>query len=254
LRRHGKRKVAAGLVRSRQDHHGEQIGRRPDASASSRGGRNDQIAAAFDAFTDRKDDEQSAGATTAGSSGRAIFQNVRITADTSNNAIVVYSHQEDCRVIERALRDVDRPRLQVAIDATVAEITLTDDLRFGVQYFLTSKDTGARKGKGSIGLLNAAANECAVRAAAARAASSKALPSCRHRVSHRVLAAVSAAARALGWAATLALLRTSYARIRQREGSGFGDVKLAAAVGAWCRSMSYRYASHLRQARRSSAY
>src|SRR5256885_13272088 len=44
----------------------------------------------------------------------------------------------------------------VAIDATVAEITLTDDLNFGVQYFLTSKDVGAGNNKGSIGLLNAA--------------------------------------------------------------------------------------------------
>ncbi len=127
------------------------------ASASSRGGKSDQIAAAFDAFADRKDEEEFAGATaSAGGTGRALFQNVRITADTSNNAIVVYSNQEDYRLIERALRDVDRPRLQVAIDATVAEITLTDDLRFGVQYFLTSKDVGAGTNKGSIGLLGAA--------------------------------------------------------------------------------------------------
>jgi leader peptidase (prepilin peptidase)/N-methyltransferase len=47
------------------------------------------------------------------------------------------------------------------------------------------------------------------------------------------LAGVSAVARAFGCAAMLALLRSSYARIRQREGLGFGDVKLAAAVGAW---------------------
>ena len=125
-------------------------------TASSRGN-STQISAAFDAFSDRKgDEEESAGATTTGGNGRAVFQNVRITADTTNNAIVVYSNQEDYRVIERALRDVDRPRMQVAIDATVAEITLTDDLRFGVQYFLTSKDVGAGKDKGSIGLLNAA--------------------------------------------------------------------------------------------------
>jgi general secretion pathway protein D len=125
------------------------------SSTASRGGKTD-ISAAFDAFTSRKDEEEAASATGAGGPGRGIFQNVRITADTSNNAIVVYSNQEDYRVIERALRDVDRPRLQVAIDATVAEITLTDDLNFGVQYFLTSKDVGAGKDKGSIGLLNAA--------------------------------------------------------------------------------------------------
>jgi general secretion pathway protein D len=126
-------------------------------TASSRGN-NTQISAAFDAFGDRKgeEEESAGGGTTAGGSGRPMFQNVRITADTANNAIVVYSNQEDYRVIERALRDVDRPRLQVAIEATVAEITLTDDLSFGVQYFLTSKDVGAGRDKGSIGLLNAA--------------------------------------------------------------------------------------------------
>jgi general secretion pathway protein D len=126
-------------------------------TASSRGN-NTQISAAFDAFADRKGEEdESTGATaSAGGNGRPVFQNVRITADTTNNAIVVYSNQEDYRVIERALRDIDRPRLQVAIEATVAEITLTDDLNFGVQYFLTSKDVGAGKDKGSIGLLNAA--------------------------------------------------------------------------------------------------
>jgi len=47
------------------------------------------------------------------------------------------------------------------------------------------------------------------------------------------LAAVGAIARAIGCAAVLALLRAGYAQIRQREGLGFGDVKLGAAVGAW---------------------
>jgi general secretion pathway protein D len=128
-------------------------------TASSNSGSNQQFAAAFDAFADRKNGENEAtGATPAalGASGRGPFQNIRITADAGNNAIVVYSTQEDYRVVERALRDIDRPRLQVAIDATVAEITLTDDLKFGVQYFLTSKDVGAGNNKGSVGLLNAA--------------------------------------------------------------------------------------------------
>jgi len=46
-------------------------------------------------------------------------------------------------------------------------------------------------------------------------------------------AGASAVTRALGCAATLALLRAGYARMRHQEGLGFGDVKLAAAVGAW---------------------
>ena len=47
------------------------------------------------------------------------------------------------------------------------------------------------------------------------------------------LAAGDAILRAVCAASLLALLRWSYARIRQREGIGLGDVKLAAAVGAW---------------------
>jgi leader peptidase (prepilin peptidase)/N-methyltransferase len=47
------------------------------------------------------------------------------------------------------------------------------------------------------------------------------------------LAAGDAILRAAAAAGLLALLRWSYARIRQREGIGLGDVKLAAAVGAW---------------------
>src|SRR5262249_34860981 len=128
------------------------------SSSSSRSG-NQSFAAAFDAFADRKgndDDVTNATPGSVGGSGRGPFQHVRITPGTSNNAVAAYSNPEDYRAVDRALRDIDRPRLQVAIDATVAEITLTDDLKFGVQYFLTSKDVGAGNNKGSVGLLNAA--------------------------------------------------------------------------------------------------
>jgi leader peptidase (prepilin peptidase) / N-methyltransferase len=43
----------------------------------------------------------------------------------------------------------------------------------------------------------------------------------------------SAIARGTATALALALMRWSYARLRTREGLGFGDVKLAAAVGVW---------------------
>jgi leader peptidase (prepilin peptidase) / N-methyltransferase len=49
--------------------------------------------------------------------------------------------------------------------------------------------------------------------------------------SRRAIAA--AIARAAGTALALAFLQWCYVRLRAREGLGFGDVKLAAAVGAW---------------------
>jgi leader peptidase (prepilin peptidase)/N-methyltransferase len=47
------------------------------------------------------------------------------------------------------------------------------------------------------------------------------------------LAARAAALRAGATALVLAAVGHAYASLRQREGIGFGDVKLAAAVGAW---------------------
>jgi general secretion pathway protein D len=120
------------------------------ASANGGGG------ALMAAFADPQNSDDDAASAPAGSLPRGAFQNVRLTADTANKSIVVYSNQEDYRVIEAAIRDFDRPRLQVAIEATVAEVTLTDDLQFGVQYFLTSKDLGLGKNNGSVSLLTAA--------------------------------------------------------------------------------------------------
>ena len=61
---------------------------------------------------------------------------VRITADVANNSILVYANEEDYRIVERAINQLDRPRLQVAIDVTIAEVTLNDQLDYGVQFFL----------------------------------------------------------------------------------------------------------------------
>ena len=127
-----------------------------NASTNSDGRGAGTIAAAFESFSSRKNNSEAD--VSGGSSGnipRGTFQNLRITADAANNSIVVYSNQEDYRVVERALRDIDRPLTQVAIDATVAEVTLTDELQFGVQAYLKSKDVGLGKDKGSLSLLSA---------------------------------------------------------------------------------------------------
>ncbi|MFZ0765706.1 MAG: secretin N-terminal domain-containing protein, partial [Bradyrhizobium sp.] len=73
-----------------------------------------------------------------GSHGPPLLQNVRITPDVVNNSLLIYADQGNYRIIESALRQVDQPQLQVAINATIAEVDLTDELQFGVQSFLTS--------------------------------------------------------------------------------------------------------------------
>ncbi|MET4746652.1 general secretion pathway protein D [Bradyrhizobium sp. RT11b] len=71
--------------------------------------------------------------------GLGILQNVRITADVTNNAVLVYANQDAQRIVEQTIRQIDRPQRQIAIEATIAEVTLNDQLNYGVQFFLASK-------------------------------------------------------------------------------------------------------------------
>jgi general secretion pathway protein D len=94
----------------------------------------------------------------ASASGAAspILPNVRISADPANNALLIYANEESYGIIKQALAQIDRPPLQVAIDSTIAEVTLNHELQYGVQFFLKSSNLGAPANTGSI--LNTAAN------------------------------------------------------------------------------------------------
>ena len=81
---------------------------------------------------------------------------IRITADIANNSLVIYSNQENYRLIEQTLSQIDRPQMQVAIHATIAEVTLNNNLQYGVQYAIQSSDIGYARDKGSFGLVNSA--------------------------------------------------------------------------------------------------
>ena len=71
-----------------------------------------------------------------GQGGGPQLPNVRITADAVNNAVLIYARADEYKIIERALIQIDRPRLQVAIEVTIAEVTLNDQLNYGVQFWL----------------------------------------------------------------------------------------------------------------------
>ena len=83
-------------------------------------------------------------------SGGPILPGIRITADVVNNSLLIYADEENYKIIEGALRQIDRPQLQVAFDATIAEVTLNDSLTYGVQFFLKSSNVGAPPDTGSL--------------------------------------------------------------------------------------------------------
>jgi general secretion pathway protein D len=80
------------------------------------------------------------GATSSTGSQQPLLPNVRITADTTNNSLLIYANRDQYKIIERAIFELDKAPLQVAIDVTVAEISLTNELQFGVQFYLNGGD------------------------------------------------------------------------------------------------------------------
>jgi len=66
-------------------------------------------------------------------------KNIRIIADEPNNALVIIADQEDYRSIERVLKQLDRMPLQVLIDASIIEVTLSDELEYGLEWFAQNK-------------------------------------------------------------------------------------------------------------------
>ncbi|WP_453951693.1 type II secretion system secretin GspD [Bradyrhizobium sp. USDA 377] len=99
---------------------------------------------------------QGAGRSGSGGPGN-VLDGVRITADSVNNTLLIYASQEQYRLIEQTIKEIDQPQLQVSIDATIAEVTLTDDLQYGIQSYIMSRDLGLKPNTGSFGYNGASA-------------------------------------------------------------------------------------------------
>ncbi len=140
------------------------FGSRMQSGTNGNSGFGAQTAAAPGGANANTPDAGSLDSRGAGSGGQPMLKGVRITADTVNNSLLIYADQENFRIIEATLQQVDQPQLQVAIDATIAEITLTDELSYGVQSYLTSHNLGLRPDQGSI--LNTQSTSAPVAAAA----------------------------------------------------------------------------------------
>jgi general secretion pathway protein D len=63
---------------------------------------------------------------------------IRIIADTSRNALVVLATPRDYRLVQGAFSRLDIIPLQVLIEATIAEVVLNNDLRYGLEWFFRS--------------------------------------------------------------------------------------------------------------------
>jgi general secretion pathway protein D len=77
---------------------------------------------------------------------------VRITQDAENNTLLILATASEYDNILAALQRLDISPRQVLVEATIAEVTLTGELRYGLQWFFKNNDVLGKRGTGSLNL------------------------------------------------------------------------------------------------------
>ncbi len=74
------------------------------------------------------------GGNSGGGSSEFTFNEVRVVADEESNALMIYATGKDYRKIEVALQELDVVATQVIIEASILEVSLTDELKYGLEW------------------------------------------------------------------------------------------------------------------------
>lgn len=78
---------------------------------------------------------------------------ISIIADEGNNTVVVSARPAEIRRIKQILQQVDTLPAQVLLEATIAEVTLNDDLRFGLRWFFEKGGSEFRLTNSALGAI-----------------------------------------------------------------------------------------------------
>ena len=92
-----------------------------------------------------------AGKRRSGGSGGGTFDlgdDVRVVSDDYNNSLLVYATPYEYQKIERILSKLDVVATQVLIEASIVEVTLTDDLQYGLEWAFDNNLGGGDSGRG----------------------------------------------------------------------------------------------------------
>ena len=92
-----------------------------------------------------------AGKRRGGGSGGGTFDlgdGVRVVSDDYNNSLLVYATPYEYQKIERILSKLDVVATQVLIEASIVEVTLTDDLQYGLEWAFDNNLGGGDSGRG----------------------------------------------------------------------------------------------------------
>ncbi|MEP4627167.1 MAG: type II secretion system secretin GspD [Paracoccaceae bacterium] len=70
----------------------------------------------------------------------AIEGQPKVVADETQNAVIVWGNETEQESLSRLIQSLDTTPVQVLLEATIAEVRLTDELNFGLRWFFESGD------------------------------------------------------------------------------------------------------------------
>jgi len=116
------------------------------SSSSSTSGR---VAPGLETSEASTSDSSKKSSSSSGVSSTTTQGGARIVADEANNSLLVMASAKEWRSIRAALSKIDKLPAQVLIEVSIWEVTLKDELNYGVEWFFNSK--GGVDGLGSKG-------------------------------------------------------------------------------------------------------
>lgn len=88
--------------------------------------------------------------------GQGSMNRTRIVASEPTNTLLIHATPDEYQRVLGILHRLDVPQRQVLVEATIVEVSLNEDLRYGVQYFL--EEDGTRLGLTSGQSINVSPN------------------------------------------------------------------------------------------------
>jgi general secretion pathway protein D len=84
----------------------------------------------------KKSGSKTGGSSATGTATVADIENVKIISDKANNSLIIVATPREYDIVLPIIKQLDILPLQVLIDATIVSVKLTDNLTYGIRWFI----------------------------------------------------------------------------------------------------------------------
>jgi general secretion pathway protein D len=131
------------------------------AAAVGAGAANSQLPPPVMTAAERIQSERQAAATTPAAQGSGTVRNSKIVVNVATNSIIFQGTGEEYIQVQNLLKDLDRPSRTVLIEVTVAEVGLTNNENFGIEWAIANQTNSHGVVQGGTGFFGSAASTLA---------------------------------------------------------------------------------------------